>query len=110
MLARRLVLTASAERDLTNYWETIATDNTETAAAGRVRMLLSIAGRITAFPEIGKLRPLLGHALWSFPTKTHIVFYQGHGEQIVIIRFVPARMDIEEEMISFLKEHFGSSS
>ncbi len=109
MPARRLVLAAPAERDLTRYWQTIVANNTEAVAAEQVRSLLGTAERIASFPEIGRSRPLFGHELWSFPTQSHIVFYQIHDDRIVIIRFVPARMDIEEEMLSFLKEHFGLS-
>ena len=107
--ARRLVLSEPAERDLDHYWTTIASSNGETVAEEQVRSLLATAERIASFPDMGRRRFSLGADLWSFPTRSHIVFYRAEGDAVTIVRFIPARMDIEEEMLTFLNKHFGPS-
>ena len=90
---RLLKLTPAAERDLEDIWVYTA----ETWGAAQAERYLDDIGavfeRLTAFPEMARLRPEFTPPVRIHPTGRHLVIYVVTEDSIEVLRVLGARQD-----------------
>ena len=85
-----------AEVDLDNIWYYIATESGSIDLADR--WMDSLTGRfllLTRHPHIGRSRDELGAGMRSFPVGEYIIVYCVEDSDVLILRVVHGRRDLE---------------
>jgi toxin ParE1/3/4 len=92
----KIVISDKARSDLLEFYAYLAA-RSPSAARAAVIAINSKFSNITQFPFIGRERPSLGAGLRSVVSGTQVIFYRVDGEQIIIVRVLDGRRDIDEE-------------
>jgi len=92
----KIVWSEKAEKDLLQTYGYLAERNPQ-AADVFAREVDDKFKNLSRFPFIGRERSSLAPGLRSVLVGTHLIFYLVGREQIVIVRVIDGRMDIDEE-------------
>jgi toxin ParE1/3/4 len=92
----KIVISDKARSDLLEFYAYLAARN-PSAARAAVTAINSKFSNIAQFPFIGRERSSLGTGLRSLVSGTQVIFYRVDGDQVVIVRVLDGRRDIDEE-------------
>jgi toxin ParE1/3/4 len=59
--------------------------------------LYSAFDNLAQFPSIGRARDEIAPGLRSYPVGQHIAFYHATDDELIIIRIIHSRQDVEQE-------------
>ena len=90
-------LSPEAEAELDDIWWHIVQSGVSVDVAGRVVALITERFHLlAAFPHLGRARDDLRRDLRAFTVGGYVIFYKVEGVDILILRVVHGRRDIEE--------------
>ena len=96
--------TQAAQRDLTEAWLFVAEDNL--AAADQIDKIKRDIDKLTAYPQLGRLRAELAQDLRSWSTTTpYIVYYLPDDSSVTIIRVLHHSRDIDQHSFTSDNHH-----
>jgi toxin ParE1/3/4 len=91
-----VVLSERAEFDLFRIYRYID-ERSHDAADAFLRRIDANFDNLARFPFIGRDRSSLARGLRCLVVGQHLIFYTIEPDQIVIVRIIDGRMDVEEE-------------
>ena len=89
-------VSGKARADLLQIHSYLAERN-PAAAESVLQDINSKLRQLSHFPFMGRERPEFAQNLRSALVRTHLIFYTVTGDQIVIMRVVDGRMDVDKE-------------
>ena len=92
----RISITAKAKNDLLQIDEFLSIRNPQAAERFAQRFNACLRN-LSEFPFIGRERPSLAAGVRSLVCGVHVVLYVGASSEIVVLRVIDGRMDIDEE-------------
>jgi toxin ParE1/3/4 len=92
----RVVLSDKADSDLLRTYRYLG-ERSPAAADTFIQRIDSNLKNLSRFPFIGRERANLAAGLRSLVVGLHLVFYVVEAGQIVVVRIIDGRMDVEEE-------------
>ena len=102
---KRLIISASAKRDLIDIRDFVAADS-PTAVKNQIKRILMHADVLRDQRFLGRDRSPLSPDLRSIVERPYTIFYYPQDEEIEIVRILANRRDIEPELRTFLQAHF----
>ena len=102
---KRLIISASAKRDLIDIRDFVAADS-PTAAKNQIKRILLHADVLREQPFLGRDRSPLSPNLRSTVERPYTIFYYPQDDEIEIVRILANRRDIELELRAFVRTHF----
>ena len=91
-------LTPAAKSDLVGIWHYSVETWGEKQAEKYLLDIEALLEQLAASPDLGKQRPEINPAYYSFPVGKHIVFYLKSDTHIDIIGILHGRMDINKNL------------
>jgi toxin ParE1/3/4 len=92
----RIVLSDKADSDLLRIYRCLG-ERSPAAADTFIQRIDANLKNLARFPFIGRERSSLAAGLRSLVVGLYLVFYVVEAEQIVVVRVIDGRMDVEEE-------------
>lgn len=86
--------TPSAESDLLEIWLYLSSDS-QSAANRLLEAIARTCHTLAEYPNMGRSRLELSHALRSFPVGNYTIFYRPVGNGIEVIRVLSQARDID---------------
>jgi toxin ParE1/3/4 len=94
-MARAFRFTEKAEKDVDAILSYTLTAWGEAQAQAYILGLYDLLDLVSENPAAGRLRPELAPGLRSFPYRKHLVFYVSLEGEVVVVRVLGARQEIE---------------
>jgi toxin ParE1/3/4 len=94
-MARAFRFTEKAEKDVDAILSYTLTTWGEAQAQAYILGLYDLLDLVSENPAAGRLRPELAPGLRSFPYRKHLVFYASLEGEVVVVRVLGARQEIE---------------
>lgn len=92
----RARLSAPAEGDLAKIWTYVVKESDSLEIADRlIDSIAQTIGLIGRNPHVGRSRPELRPNLRSFPVGSYVIFYRTSEGEVLILRVLHGRQDIE---------------
>ena len=91
----RIVKARSAESDLLEIWDYIASESSSGRADKFVDRLDGVLSLLAEQPYMGRSRDELGRTLRSHPVGNYVILYRPLDDGIVVVRVVHGHMDTE---------------
>ena len=92
----KVVVSDRANSDLLRIYLYLAPRN-QAAADAVIERIDKRFEQLSRFPFIGRERSSLAPGLRSIVVGNHLIFYVVEADQIIIVRVIDSRMDIDEE-------------
>lgn len=92
--------TFTAEADLEAIYQYTKEKWGDTKAIEYLVQLEEVIQLLAENPEVGKPRDELADGLYSFPNKSHIIFYIKRESDILIVRLLHSSMDAQQHLLS----------
>jgi len=92
----KVVVSDRANSDLLRLYLYLAPRN-QAAADAIIERIDKRFEQLSRFPFIGRERSSLAPGLRSIVVGNHLIFYVVEADQIIIVRVIDSRMDIDEE-------------
>jgi toxin ParE1/3/4 len=92
----RIVLSDKADSDLLRIYRYLG-ERSPAAADTFIQRIDANLENLARFPFIGRERSSLAAGIRSLVVGLYLVFYVVEAEQIVVVRVIDGRMDVEEE-------------
>jgi toxin ParE1/3/4 len=87
MSALPVVLTWNADQDLHSIWAHIAKNN-PSAATRLIERLNRKFQQLSQLPSLGERQPRFGELMRRVAVGKYLIFYEAHGDSVVIARVV----------------------
>lgn len=94
MIENPYILTLEADEDLVKIYDFTYDEFGQNQAEKYLYLLEDIFILLSKTPNLGRIRNEIKLNLYSFPIKSHIVFYEIFEHQIIISRILHATMDL----------------
>lgn len=92
--SRSIYIAETAERDLIELWQWVASTSGEDAADEFLELMFEQAQRLVEFPDLGRDRSDLLANVRSIAVRRVLVFYRVTAEEIQVVRVLPGYRDI----------------